>query len=360
MKRILIVINTAFVEFGGLTTVVMNYFRFMDKSGMRIDVASTNKADAKLIKEVKAAGGRYYNLGARKNILKYVKNLRTVIRKNHYDIVHVHGNSATATLELLTSKLCKVPKRIIHIHNSTSSHMFIHKMLMPVFQRSCTHRIACSEKAAAWIFKPGTYKILNNAIDTKRYGFSEIIRNEYREKYNLKEQFVLCHVGKMNTQKNHSFLIKIFSEVVKKLPDARLVLVGDGDLRDEIKNLVKDYNIEENVIFAGMCSNVQDYLSMSDAFVFPSLWEGLPLSLVEAQASGLKCFASDKVTAEANVTKKVSYLSLDYSPAKWAEKIMAAYGYDRRNECDSNIKSITSEGFNIYYNAEKLRSLYLG
>ena len=359
MKRVLIVINTAFVEFGGLTTVVMNYFRFMDKTGLKIDIASTNHAEKKLVREVREAGCEYYCLGERKNIVKYITNLNGLIRKNNYDIIHVHGNSATATFELFNARLCGVPKRIVHIHNSTSSHMCLHKMLMPIFTRSYTDAVACSEKAAAWIFKPGTYQILNNAIDTKRYSYSAETRQKLRKEHSAENKFILCHVGKINEQKNHTFLIKVFAEVVRIIPDALLVLVGDGDLRSNIEKQADAAGIRKNVIFMGMCSNVQDYLSMGDVFVFPSLWEGLPLSLVEAQASGLKCVVSDKITKEANVTDKVKYLSLESSPKEWAEEVVRSREYDRSAECDDNIRLITEEGFNIYHNAEKLRKLYL-
>lgn len=359
MKKILIVITTAFVEFGGLTTVALNYYRFMDKTGMQIDFASTNAPDPSLTEKIKKEGSRYYNLGRRSNIFVYRKNLQTLIEKNKYDVIHIHSNSATATLELQIAKKTNVCQRIIHIHNSTCSHMMLHRLLKPYFDKLYTYPIACSYKAGEWIFPKDKFTILNNAIDTDRFAFAETVRKRIRDQYHLENCFVLVHVGKINEQKNHTFLVDVFVKVLQNCPSARLLCVGDGPLRERILEQAKGCGVEDKIIITGMQKNVNEYLTAGDCFVFPSLWEGLPLSLVEAQASGLRCIVSDKITTEANVTGKVRYLSLETPVSEWAEQILAAAEYDRMVESEDNIRLIAENGFSIQKNANRLRKIYL-
>lgn len=359
MKKILIVITTAFVEFGGLTTVALNYYRFMDKTGMQIDFASTNEPDLSLTEELKKWGSRYYNLGRRSKIFFYRKNLQALIEKNRYDVIHIHSNSATATLELQIAKKANVCQRIVHIHNSTCSHMKLHRLLKPFFDKYYTYPVACSYKAGEWIFPKGKFTILNNAIDTKRFEFAEIARNRIRNQYHLEHCFVLVHVGKINEQKNHTFLVDVFVKVLQSCPSARLLCVGDGPLRENILEQAKGCGVEDKIIITGMQKNVNDYLAAGDCFVFPSLWEGLPLSLVEAQASGLRCIVSNRITTEANVTGKVQYLSLELPVSEWAEQILSVVEYDRAAECEDNIRLIAENGFSIQKNADRLRKIYL-
>lgn len=359
MKRILVLITTAFVDFGGLTTVAMNYFRFMNLTGLQIDFASTNEADVALIDELQKVGSRYYNLGRRSNIITYRENLQTLIEKNGYDVIHIHSNSATATLELQIAKKTNVCQRIIHIHNSTCSHMMLHRLLKPYFDKLYTCPVACSYKAGEWIFPKDKFTILNNAIDTDRFAFAETARDRIRNQYHLEDCFVLVHVGKINEQKNHTFLIGVFAKILQCCPSARLLCVGDGPLRTKILEQAKNCGVEDKIVITGMQKNVNDYLSAGDCFVFPSLWEGLPLSLVEAQASGLPCIVSDRITTEANVTGKVRYFSLESPLSDWAEQILTAADYDRAIECEDNIRLIAENGFSIKKNADRLRALYL-
>ena len=359
MKKILIIITTAFVEYGGLTTVVMNYFRFMKKDNLQIDIASTNVPPQKLVEEVTAAGGKYHCLGKRSSLTAYRRNLQEVMQNGRYDILHVHSNSATAALELQMGKKVGIPVRIVHNHNSSCKHKLLNAFMKPVFYSCYTDAVACSVKAGAWLFPKDGFMVLNNAIDTEKYAFSEKARQERREALGLQEEPVIVHVGKINHQKNHAFLLAVFAELLKKCPDAHLICVGDGSLHEQIVEQAKQLGIYEHLTITGMVKNVHEYLSAGDYFVFPSLWEGLPLSLLEAQANGLQCIASDAITKEANVTGKVQYLSLDLPAKEWADRILASGGRSRAAESSENIQRISENGYSIQKNASRLRELYL-
>lgn len=362
MKKILVIITTAFVEFGGLTTVMMNYYRNMEKNGLRIDFASTNAIDSTLNTELKDNGSQYYNLGPRNsNPIKYAHNLDRLLKGGDYDVVHVNANSATVSLELSVACKNNVPCKIVHIHNSIGNHKYMHKILQPVLFHLCDVFLACSEKAGHWAYNDREFEVLNNAVDTKKYSFDQGRRKLIREKIAVTEDaFVIGHVGKINEQKNHGFLLEVFNEFHKRYANSYLLLVGDGALRETIEVKAKDLGLIDNVIFAGMCSNVCDYLTAMDCFVFPSLWEGLPLSLIEAQSSGLPCVVSSNITQESNVTQKVIYLSVDENTRIWSDKIYETMNQDRLSESQDNIERIKNNGFDIYENACALRKIYLG
>lgn len=360
-RKILIVITTAFVPYGGLTTVMMNYYRAMDKTGLQIDFASTNNPPKVLLDELKANGSKYFNLGNRKKqLLQYLKNLKMVLKNNHYDIVHVNGNSATMTIELMAAYTAGIKRRIAHVHNTTCDYMALNKLLKPIFKRCYTDACACSQKAGEWMFSNGKYEVLNNAIDLERYCFDSNQREKVREQYNiLATDKVIGHVGKMVRQKNHEFILDVFEEMLKKDAQWKLMLVGDGVLREKLEERAKERGIREKIIFCGMKNNTEKYYSAFDVIVFPSFWEGLPLSLIEAQASGLGGVISDLITSEVCISNGICQKSLSEDAFAWSNAVLSFYQEDRKNKSELNCQSLREAGFDISLNAQILREMYL-
>ena len=357
MKKILVIITTKFVPYGGLTTVAMNYYRHIDHSNFKMDFASTNKAPEILENELKKNGDSYYRLPPRKKIVRYCTELKKLCAG--YDAVHIHANSATATFELLAAKNAGVRKRIIHIHNTTCTHMTVHRILKPAFDRLYTDAVACSKAAGEWMFPENKYIVLNNAIDLGRYAYSEDNRVKIRNELGIGDVFVVGHVGKITAQKNHQFLIRCFAGVHYHLPDSKLLLVGDGDLKTETEEQVKRLKLTDNVIFTGMVNASESYLSAMDCFAFPSRWEGLPLSVVEAQANGLKCIVSDKVTEEVNVASELTFLPIEEEcEAEWVKHILSSMDYDRKSSSKQMIRSLRDNHYDICDNAEALERIY--
>ena len=360
MEKILIIITTEFVSYGGLTTVMMNYYRNLDRNQFQVDFASTNyKLEKKIRNELDERGSKYYFLGNRKkNPFLYMRKLRDVIKDNNYDAVHVNSNSATATIELLIAKKCKVKKRIVHNHTSKCNHLFLHKMMYPLFKRLYTDAIACSSKAGEWIYKDGKYEILKNGIEVERFRYNECNRNIIRKKYNIDDECLLLgHVGKIYEPKNHMFLVKVFSEYHKKNSNSKLLLVGDGGLRKQVENLVSLLDVKESVIFAGMQSEVNKYLSAFDIFLFPSIWEGMPLSLIEAQASGLPCIVSDAIDVNVKVTESLIMLPINNIDA-WVEEINNTIIPQRISHSSRNIRDIQYAGYDTMQGVKQLERIY--
>lgn len=356
MKNVLVVFTTGFVPYGGLTTVMMNYWRAMDKAGLHFDFACTNDPEKKLLDEIESKGCSYIKLPSRKKVIYYYKALKNIA--TNYNVAHIHGNSATSILEL--SALSAVPNRIIHNHNSVTSHPIINLLLKPFFLRSYTQAIACSELAGDWLFGKGKYKILRNAIDVKRFTPSQEQRASTRKMFGIsEEELVIGHVGKIIKQKNHTFIIDVFAEFLKLHPKSKLLLIGGGNLEKIINEKIKTLNIEKSVVMAGLRTDIPDMMSAMDAFLFPSLWEGLPLAALEAQAAGLPVFISDVISSEVKISENCHVKSLNDDASSWARFLFQNIAPQKRNfSVRSNADALTKTGYNIRTEADKLRKLY--
>ena len=354
MKKVLVIITTSLVSYGGLATVALNYYRNIDGKSIHMDFASTNDLQNDLQQEFDEKDSHYYKLPQRKKIISYISELRKISK--NYDCVHIHTNSATASLELFAAK--KVEKKIVHIHNTTCTHKILHSIFLPYLKKNMTDAVACSKAAGDWIFGENSFTVLNNAIDLKKYNYSEEDRTSIREQLKLYDKPVIGNVGKLVEQKNHSFALDVFSKVLLEIPDAKFVLVGGGYLQGGLEEKAKNLGIEKNVIFCGMVDNAKEYYSAFDCILFPSLWEGLPLSLIEAQASGLTCVASDTITPEVNMGGVIQ-LSLTECTNRWAECIRSSLNSNRRNCLTKYRENIKRRGFDIKNSARILEKIYL-
>lgn len=358
MKKVLIIINTSFVPYGGITTVVMNYYRKIDKSNVQIDIASTNEVGNQLKEEISKYSTNYYNLGKRKKVFHYTKKIKKLIEENKYDVVHVNGNSATMFLDLFPAKSKKVPLRIAHVHNSKSQHPRLNKFLKLYFKKTYNFAIAVSKLSGDWLYGDN-YTVLNNAIDVEYYSYNTDIRKQKREELGLlDDEFVIGTVGKLNEQKNHEFLLRVFESVHKVNEKSKLIIVGGGDLEKNLRQLAKDLSIDDSVIFTGMVDDSRDYYQAFDFFALPSRYEGFGLSLVEAQSAGLKCVASIYVPDEANASRSVEFLDIKENYQEWADFILNNCHYDREAMALNAAKSIRKNGYDIGHEAKKLLEIY--
>lgn len=356
MIKVLNIITTPF-DFDGITNVVLNYYRNIDKSNIKIDFVIFNSNREDLKKEIELNGSNVIEVTNRKrNPIKYIKELSEIMDRG-YDVVHVHGNSATMIIEMLLAKKKKVSGRIAHCHNSTCSFKIINKILKPMFNKSYTDSIACSKLAGDWLYGENNYIVFNNAIDLEYYRFNPEIRNKYRKEYNWEDKFIVGHIGHFTEQKNHTFLLDIFNEIYKNNKNAVLVLISDGKLRSQIEDKIKLLDLEDRVILLGKRTDISELMQAMDVFVFPSKWEGLGMVLIEAQATGLRCIASTEVPREAKVTNLLNYISLNDSPKIWCNNILSTEEEtDRRSE--NIVNSIRNNKYDIKYEASKLKKLY--
>lgn len=358
MKRILALFTTAFVPTGGLTSVMMNYYRSMDKTNLSIDFASTNVIAPELLKEISNNGSCYFKLPQRKNIFAYWFTLIKLCKG--YDVFHVHANSATALIELSAAKAAGVKIRIHHNHNSSTQHPILNALMQPFLKNAYTEAVACSKLAGDWLFGKENFKILHNAIDLSKFSFDMNMRNRKRKEFGLSEdKYIIGHVGKFNEAKNQHFLIQVFAHYRVNHPKAKLLLVGDGTWRSKIEKWVLESGCEKDIILAGLRTDIPDLLQMMDIFVFPSIYEGMPLSVLEAQTSGLPCLVSTNVTNDVKVGLDVRMKALADGFESWAEELdLYDHSMSREDRCHENYQLITAAGYNIKREANELLKLY--
>lgn len=343
---------------GGLETMLMNYYRKIDREKLQFDFLVHRQERADYDDEIESMGGRIYRISKLNPFsISYRNELKHFLEEHkEYQIIHVHQD-CLSTVALKIAKKCKIPVRIAHSHSS-SQEKNLKYVIKLFYKRSiakyATHLLACGKEAGQWMFCGADFQILNNAIDAEKYIYRENVRNQLRDEMEiLPEELVVGHVGSFGYPKNHEFLIEIFESLSKKVP-CKLLLIGDGALRTEIENEVRAKKMEDRVIFTGVRSNVADFMQAMDVFVFPSRYEGLPVTLVEAQAAGLPCLISENIPMECKKTNLIDQMSLEASREAWADKIVELSKVPRSN----TYEEICRAGFDIKENAVKLQKFY--
>ena len=345
---------------GGLETMLMNYYRHIDRTRLQFDFLVHRDFEADYDREILELGGRIHRFP---RLIpwsgKYRNQLKAFFRQHpEYRIVHVHQD-CLSSVALQCAMECGVPVRIGHSH-SVHQRLDLKYLIKLYYMRKipdcATLLLACSRQAGQWMFSGAEFRLLNNAIAVSEYVFDRNRRQAARERLNLqREDFLLGHVGQFRPEKNHGFLVEVFFHYHKNHPEAKLLLVGGGGEEPVIRKKAEQLGIRDRVIFAGIRSDVPDLLQAMDVFVFPSLFEGLPLSVVEAQASGLPCLISDKVPEECILTDGLVWkMPLSEDSEKWAEIIDALRTIPRRDRS----AEIRRAGFDIVEEAKKLERLY--
>lgn len=320
MMRVLQIVGS--LGYAGLEAVVMNYYRHINKEHIQFDFIVGSPNRQRYDDEIEQLGGRIFRLPSRaRRPLEYMKALYNVIRENNYQIVHVHQNSASMVMDGIVARLCDVPVVIGHSHNTRCNVLWQHYLFRPFTNAVFKHRWACTPEAGKWVFGDSKVEILNNAIDTQRFRFNQKIRTDIRKKLGLTDELLVGFVGRLHPQKNPYRLLEIFAEVRKKQENAHLLIVGDGEEREGLLQTCKELNIEPLVHFVGQVTNVPEMMMAMDVFLFPSVFEGLGVVVIEAQATDLPCVVSENVPAP-DLTGKLCVCQLEEDNETWAKAIL--------------------------------------
>lgn len=357
MVRILHVVTD--MRQGGLETMLMNYYRCIDKSIIQFDFAVHRTKRGTFDDEIEEMGGKIYRLPKLNPFNKNYKQALGKLFDEHpeYQIIHVHQDCMSSII-LKIAKEHGVRVRIAHSHASSQDKnlkypiKLFYKRLIPYY---ATHLFACSKEAGEWMFKGAPFNVLNNAIDAEKFLFNEHNRVVKRAEFDIgPEELLIGHIGRFSPPKNHEFLIDVFFEI-QKCTKSKLLLVGDGRLRESIIQKVEKFGITDKVIFAGLRSDVAEILQAMDVFILPSIYEGLGIAVIEAQASGLPCIVSTGVSLECKKTDLVQQISLAESAKKWAALSIAA----KRKERINTFNEIKESGYDIGENVRSLQEFYL-
>lgn len=348
---------------GGVEAVVLNYYKHIDRTKVQFDFIVHNDNKIDITQKVEAMGGKVYKVTPYyKNPIAFMHGIYKVIRDHHYRIVHSNMNTLSA-FSLFAAWAAGAPVRILHNHSTSSpgeTKRNIMKFILRPFARLfANHYLACSRLAGEWMYgrkmmDSGKVKIVNNALDLKKYAFNSRKREMLRKELGFTDEFVIGHVGRFMFQKNHEFLIDVFVKAYKKNPHMVLLLIGDGPLRSAMEEKVKKLGLTDHVNFLGLRNDVQNLYNVMDIFVLPSHYEGLPVVGVEAQANGLPCLFSTKVTKETHLTHSAQFLDLSTGASKWAERIVSMK-YKRNEEVGEELRQA---GFEINKEARNLANFY--
>ncbi len=359
MIRILQCVNK--MDRCGLETMLMNYYRNIDRTKVQFDFLTHRKTKGAYDNEIEELGGKVYYAPRLMpyNILKYRKYMKNFFNEHkEYKIVHSHIDTMSF-FPLREAKRNSIKYRISHSHTSRLDKdlkYFIKLYCKFAINKVSNIRFACGKKAGEFLYNKLDFHIINNAIDTNKFKYDIQKRNEIRKKFDIKnDEFIIGHVGRFIYIKNQKFLIYVFNEYLKINPNSKLMLIGAGNDEEMLKNKVNELGISEKVIFLVDRSDVNELYQAMDIFVMPSLFEGVPLVAIEAQTNGLNCILSDKISFETKLCSNVFFMSLNESPVAWAKKISEIGGV--RN--DNSVEDIKNQSYDIKEETKKLMDFYL-
>jgi len=347
---------------GGIETFLINVLRRIDKNDFYIDFISECETPA-YNDEIRSLGSNIYQLPPRrKHPLQHRKMLYKLIHENNYNIIHVHKNSLADISAFTVCKRARVKSVIAHSHSSstlTKIFHLLHLVNRKKIRRIAKYYFACNELAGRWLFgnklyNEGNITIVSNAIDIDRFAFCQKTRDNVRRALGLQDNFVIGHVGRFISNKNHEFLIKLFLIAHKINPSSVLMLVGEGEVKTKIEKLVLQNGISDSVIFTGERNDVSELYQAMDVFVLPSFYEGMPVAAIEAQAAGLPCLLSNSISNEIALTSLVKQLEMNNLDI-WLDAIKNTKKIENRENCN---KRIIEERYDISSTVSKLEQLY--
>lgn len=350
MKKILHITS---IECGGAEAVLMNYYQNIDRSKIQFGFFIKTQGSEFFLKDIEKLGSEIYRYPGLKKFIKSARILKQIIQNKDFNIIEIHTENAHSVIWVVLGKCFGANKIIVHSHNTKTSKLLQHKVFRCFLNLFRIKRFACGQEAGEFMFKKKPFYIVNNAVDLKKFKYDNAQRTKIRKENNIAEDNILLgNVARFTNVKNQIFLIKLI-ESIKEKSKYKLMLVGEGPTYNKLKQYVNNKKLDEYIIFTGKQKNVEDYMSAFDVFVLPSLYEGFPTVLVEAQASGLPCIVSENITKEVNINGKVYFLSITNNNESWIKQINKVEVTNQRSET-----KLADKGYDIVKEAKKLQIQY--
>lgn len=362
---------------GGAEAMIMNYYRNMDRTKVQFDFLLHRHEKGAYDDEIKSLGGKIHIMPSinPRNYFAYIAALKQFFKSHtEYQIVHSHLNGLSGII-LKQAKKQGVPIRIAHSHTSlfhinlnpfskeraSLGYIFkfmVQNVLRKSVRKNANYYFSCGDKASLWLYgrkNQSKVQIINNAIAAEDFEYDRDLSMRLRKELGIDNNLVIGHVGNFVPEKNHHFLFQVFDEILKKQPISKLILVGGGGLQRQFEELAQQMGITKHIIFMGVRKDVDQLLQAFDVFLFPSTNEGLPVTLIEAQAAGLKILASENISNELDITGNLTFMSLDKTPLEWADRLIHMANYKR----EGTRQKIVDGNYDIKNNAANLQNFYL-
>lgn len=358
-------INGNIMKRGGIESFMMNYYRRIDSSKIKIDFLVHGYEKGEFDDEILSKGSKILHVPTKsKHPFKYRKELYRIFSTGEYDIVHSHCDAISGWILKIAAK-AGVPIRIAHSHNTaTLTHnvlkLWINEYYKKQIPQYATHLFACSQAAGEWMFGINSnFRVIPNAIELEKFAYDPLSRNQIREKYGCLDNIIVGHVGRFDYQKNHKFIVEMWKEIQCSHTNYKLMLVGDGELRNEIEAMIADAGISDSVMLVGVQENTAPYYSAFDKFILPSHFEGLPVVAIEAQANGLPCVLSTNITNEVCLTNLVERLDIKQSDP-WVRALTENEELQTRSHDSSHARKIINDnGYGIDTAVTMLEKTYI-
>lgn len=363
MERIAVIMGK--MHSGGKKNLVMEYYRHIDRTKFQFDLICDSDSNAIPKEEIETLGGRYYEIAPYKHILKNINQLRRICKQNNYKIMHGY-NGTMNVFAMIVGQQCRIPIRINESismgHKSDKKTML--KNILKLFTRlGSTHYMANGEVCGKWqfgnaAFDSGKVTVFKTVIDTKKHDFDFELREKTRAKFNLTNSIVFGHIGRLTEQKNTLFIIDIFNEITKLESKAKLLIIGDGNLREQMLTRISDYGINDKVLYLGRREDIDQFYNAMDCFLLPSLYEGLPVVGVEAETCGLPIVFSTEIPKESNACNDLGhFISLNKSAEVWAKEALAS-AMENMPIRRGHVEEVKAAGFDSEAEGKRLGEYY--
>lgn len=364
MDRVAIVMGK--MHSGGKKNLVMEYYRNIDHSKIQFDFICDADSNAIPKEEIVKLGGRVFIVSQYQNIFKNIIEIRKICKANKYKIIHGY-NGTMNVFAMFAGWSTGVPIRInesISMSHSADKKTIIKKILKPFSRCFSTHFMSNGEVCGRWqfgdkLYDAGKVNVFKTVINTKKNDYNIELRKKCRKELNIENNIVIGHIGRLTEQKNTLFIIDIFREIYKKESNSRLLIIGDGNLKEKMLKKIKDYELEDVVLYLGRREDIQQFYNGMDCFLLPSLYEGLPVVGVEAETCGLPMFFSTEISKESSACDDIGFfIDLNRPANEWAEIILKEISGNMSNRC-SHLEAVQRNGFDSVNEATKLMNYYL-
>lgn len=365
MKKILQVMSS--LHRNGTETAIMNIYRNIDRTLYQFDFLIFDDQKMDFYDEIIALGGKVFVIPSRKkNIFGYIKRCWLFFKKYHkkYDIIHFNFCYLSLLLPFILARVYRIPKRIIHSHSSNyvggKYNLILHKLFRRIDIKMCNTYIACSKEAQKWFFNNTSAnakcEIILNGIDLQKFSYKPLIRKEYRKSLSIPDDTVaIGQVGYFDPVKNHMFTLKLIQYFKKKNRNIKVFFIGEGgSLEKEIKEKIYEFGLSDTIELLGRRNDISNIFQAIDILIHPSLFEGLPLTLVEAQTSGLRVLTSETVSKDSKCTDNISFLPINKNLSVWEKEITKYLMYNRQDQ----YSTLTNSNFNIKNTVKRFASYY--